>query len=224
MYRYETHLHTSPVSKCASATVREQLEYYKELGFAGVFITNHFIDGNTSAYRSLPYNAQLEYCFSDYEMALPIGKELDIQVLLGVEISYKGTDFLIYGLDKAWYLSHPEIMQMPQREKLNFLMESGALVIHAHPYREAGYIDHIRLYPRNVHGVEIYNACRKDLENQMAKTYAESYGLLPFAGSDNHHGRKQTELGGMVFSSPLADESDFVTRIKAGEGNLFTLK
>lgn len=27
MYKYETHLHTYPVSKCASAGVRETLEY-----------------------------------------------------------------------------------------------------------------------------------------------------------------------------------------------------
>lgn len=223
MYKYETHLHTFPVSRCAKVTVREQLEYYKSLGFAGVFITNHFLDGNTSADKPLSYEDQIEYYFSDYEAALPIGKELGIQVLLGVEMSYKGTDFLIYGLDKSWYLAHPEIMQMPQREKLTFLMEEGALVIHAHPYREAGYIDHIRLFPRNVHGVEVYNACRTELENKMAEAYAQSYTLLPFAGSDNHAGPAQKDLGGMEFSSPLADEADFANRIKAGEGTPFVL-
>ncbi len=223
MYKYETHLHTYPVSRCARVTVREQLEYYKSRGFAGVFITNHFLDGNTTADKSLSYEEQIGYYFSDYEAALPMGKELGIQVLLGVEISYKGTDFLIYGLDKAWYLAHPEIMGLPQREKLTFLMEQGALVIHAHPYREASYIDHIRLFPRSVHGVEIFNACRTDLENHMADLYAKNYGLLPFAGSDNHAGHAQKNLGGMEFSSPLLDEIDFVKRIKAGEGTPFTL-
>ena len=49
MYLYETHLHTSPVSRCAIATVRENLEYYKSIGYSGVFITNHhnhFINGS----------------------------------------------------------------------------------------------------------------------------------------------------------------------------------
>ena len=41
MLKYETHLHTSPVSKCAKASVRESLEFYKKAGYAGVFITNH---------------------------------------------------------------------------------------------------------------------------------------------------------------------------------------
>ena len=44
MYRYETHLHTFPVSRCAIASVEESLKYYKELGYDGVFITNHFPD------------------------------------------------------------------------------------------------------------------------------------------------------------------------------------
>ena len=45
-------------------------------------------------------------------------------------------DFLVYGLSKEWYLSHPEIMEMKKSEELKYLMENGALVIHAHPYRE----------------------------------------------------------------------------------------
>ena len=40
MYRYETHLHTAPVSRCAKSTVRQALECYKSLGYDGIFITN----------------------------------------------------------------------------------------------------------------------------------------------------------------------------------------
>ena len=61
MYRYETHLHTAPVSKCATATVQENLEFYKSIGFAGVFITNHFIDGNISIDKTEPYEKLIEY-------------------------------------------------------------------------------------------------------------------------------------------------------------------
>ena len=45
-FLYETHLHTLPVSRCGHYSVRENLEFYKSLGYEGVFITNHFIDGN----------------------------------------------------------------------------------------------------------------------------------------------------------------------------------
>ena len=224
MYRYETHLHTAPVSKCAHATVRENLEFYKSLGYAGVFITNHFIDGNINIDKSLPYAEKIEYFFSDFEQAKKIGEELGLQVFCGAEAAYKGTDFLIYGLDKAWFLAHPELEEMKKSEQLALFMEHGALVIHAHPFREAKYIDHIRLFPRLVHGVEVYNANRTEFENEMARQYAENYGLIPFAGSDNHKADQQLLLGGMGSETLLTDEADFVAKIKSREMKPFQIQ
>lgn len=222
MFKCETHLHTSPVSRCARATVEENLLFYKSLGYDGVFITNHFLDGNIQIDRSLPYEEQIAYFFSDYEQGVEIGEKLGIKVFPGVEITYGGTDFLIYGLDTQWYLQHPEILTMEKTEELTLMMESGALIIQAHPFREAGYINHIRLFPRHVHGVEIINGCRSEGENHMAKLYAEHYGLLPFAGSDNHTASAQKRLAGMSFDTPICTVEDFVERIKSGAGELFT--
>ena len=218
MYIYETHLHTSPVSKCAHASVRENLEFYKREGYSGVFITNHFLDGNINIDRSASYEERINYYFTDYEEGVDIGKEIGIDVFCGIEMSYKGTDFLVYGLEKEWFLAHPEIEDMKKTDELTLLREAGALVIQAHPYREARYIDHIRLFPRHVDGVETYNACRTDFENRMAEIYAESYGLLEFSGSDNHSGAEQKQLGGMAFDTPIADERDFIQRIIGGQG------
>ena len=95
MYKYETHLHTSPVSRCATATVRDSLAFYKSLGYDGVFITNHFLDGNINIDSSVSYQERIAFYFSDYEQGVETGKELDIKVFLGVESSYKGTDFLL---------------------------------------------------------------------------------------------------------------------------------
>ena len=46
MYKYETHCHTAPVSKCGKASVKDTVSFYKQLGYDGIFITNHFLDGN----------------------------------------------------------------------------------------------------------------------------------------------------------------------------------
>lgn len=224
MFKYETHLHTAPVSKCARATVRENLEFYKGLGYDGVFITNHFLDGNINIDKKLPYEEQIEFYFSDYEAALELGKEIGIKVFSGVELSYKGTDFLVYGLDKEWYLAHPEIMDMKKSEELPFLAEHGALIIQAHPFREAKYIDHIRLFPRCVHGVEVINACRDELENKMAELYARQYDLPPFAGTDNHVGEGRTKLAGMESEEPIVDEADFIQRYKDGMLRVFSFE
>lgn len=224
MYRYETHLHTSPVSKCARKTVRENVEYYKSAGYAGIFITNHFIDGNMDCDRASAYEERINLFFSDYEEGVRVGRELDFPVFCGIEMSYGGTDFLVYGLDKAWFLAHPEIDGMMKTDELTLMMEAGALIIQAHPFREASYINHIRLFPRHVHGVEIYNANRTDFENAMAEQYAQNYGLLPFAGSDNHMGGDQKKFGGMESDTPLLDEADFISRVKSGEMRLFKHK
>ena len=221
MYLYETHLHTTPVSRCAGATPEESVRYYKELGYAGLFITNHFIDGNINVDRSLPYAERIEFYFSDYEKGAEIGKQLGISVFAGVEMTYGGTDFLVYGLDKAWYLAHPEIEGMAKSKLLPMMIEAGALVIHAHPFREASYIDHIRLYPRCVHGVERFNASRSEFENKLAAQYTENYELIPFAGSDNHIASRLTTLGGMRLQKPAVDEADFVRAVLAGEASPF---
>lgn len=223
MYKYETHLHTAPVSKCGRATVEEQLAYYKSLGYEGVFVTNHFIDGNINMDRKAPYEDLIEFYFTDYERGLEVAADYGMKVFGGVELSNKGTDFLVYGLDKAWFLAHPEIREMKKSEELAFMREEGALIIQAHPYREAAYIDHIRLYPRQIEGVEIINSTRTELENKMARLYQENYELLPFAGSDNHSATKRKKLAGLSFETPLESEADFIARVRAQQFEIFEL-
>ena len=227
MYRYETHLHTWPVSKCGKATVRETLEAYKALGFAGVCITNHFINGNINIESNRSYEERIRFYFSDYEEACRIGQEIGLQVFGGVEMGHFGSDFLVYGLGKEWYLAHPEIEEMGETNMtglLTLLMEQGALVIHAHPFRERNYIDHIRLYPRHVHGVEVYNACNVELANEMALSYANGYGLRHFAGTDNHSAGNRQIFAGMESDTPLVDEDDFIKRILANQMKPFRLE
>ena len=95
-------------------------------------------------------------------------------------------------------------------------------MVQAHPFREASYIDHIRLYPDCVDGVEVINANRTERENTMAMLYAKTYAFIQTAGSDNHIGEKQVHLAGMEFETPLGCEDAYIKRLKRGEGNIFT--
>lgn len=215
-FRYETHLHTFPVSKCAKATVRENLEFYKKAGYDGVFITNHFIDCNINYDKTAPYEELIRFFFSDYEEALKVGQELGLKVFCGAEFGYKGSDFLVYGLDQEWFLAHPELMELKKSKQLELLAEHGAFIVHAHPFRDSSYIDHIRLFPKQVHGVEIYNANRTEFENEMARQYAINYQKLPFAGSDNHKAGLQPRFGGMEGAIPVENEQHFIELCKTG--------
>lgn len=223
MYRYETHLHSSPASKCGSYSVRDNMEFYKEIGYDGIFLTNHFVDANIGCDRTLPYADQIEFFFADIEEGQRLADEIGIKFFWGVETSYLGTDFLVYGLSKEWYLAHPEIMTMHRKSLLEMMAEDGALIVQAHPFREASYIDHVRLYPHSVHAVEIDNCGNKDFQNELAKQYADAYGLPYSAGSDNHNSRFIHRLAGVEFDTPLKDIDDFIARIKNGEAHTFSV-
>ena len=223
MYRYETHLHSAPVSKCGSYSVRDNMEFYKEIGYDGIFLTNHFLDANIGGDRSLPYEEQIEFFFTDIEEGIRLEEEIGIKFFWGVETSYLGTDFLVYGLSKEWYLTHPEIMTVTRKEMLTMMAEDGALIVQAHPFREASYIDHIRLYPYHVHAVEVDNCGNKDFQNEMALSYAKCYNLPCTAGSDNHISRYATRLAGVEFETPIQNIDDFIDRIKRGEGRTFSI-
>ena len=234
-YKYETHCHTSPVSKCGKASVEETVCFYKKLGYDGLFITNHFLDGNINPEaRQMQYCDQIDYYFSDYEKAAVLGSEIGIKVFPGVELSYKGTDFLIYGLDKEWYKVHPEILNMKKTDELALMMEEGGFVIQAHPYREAHYIDHIRLFPRSVHGIEVINSYQAREANEMAAIYAKQYGLLVTAGSDNHYGSRvferlrekgfRPEIAGMYSDTPVNSVDDYIAGVRSGELKVFSMR
>lgn len=222
MYKYETHLHTAPVSKCAKASARETLEFYKEQGYDGVFITNHFLDGNINIDRSESYENKINFYFSDYEDGVEIGREIGLKVFMGIETSYGGTDFLIYGLGKEWFLANPQVMDMPMKKKLELMAENGAFVVQAHPFRERDYIDHIRLFPRSVHAVEVINTSNTDFSNKMSKLYADMYQLPQVAGSDNHTGGNMKHLAGVETEDPINCEADYARMVKDGAAKIFT--
>jgi predicted metal-dependent phosphoesterase TrpH len=222
MYLYETHVHTAPLSACAKVGVYETLEFYKSAGYAGVFLTDHFIDGNIAhSLRNLPYDERIEAYFGAYDEAKLMGDSLGIDVFSAFEMSYKGTDFLVYGINKEWCLAHKDMDKMPKSELLSLMLADGALIIQAHPFREASYIDHIRLFPRHVHGVEVFNACRTDFENSLAAEYCKNYNLIPFAGTDNHVGADRARFGGMATDTPIKDVRDFISLVISGKAKPF---
>ena len=227
LYKYETHCHTSPVSRCASASPEDTVRFYKSAGYDGIFLTNHFLDGNINPeVRSLPFEEQIDYYFAGFDECAKLGAQIGLKVLPGVELSYLGTDFLIYGLDRKWYRARPEIMQMSKREELALMMEAGAFIVQAHPYREAHYIDHIRLFPRSVHAVEIINSNQAATANDMAALYARRYELLETCGSDNHWGPGifrhlrgkdlSDRIAGMCTDRPIESVEDYIAMVKSG--------
>lgn len=222
MYIYETHCHTAVSSRCGAGSAEEVAEMYAANGYSGIFVTDHFLNGNTTVHDVLPNGSYEEkvalYCDSYRrvkEAARRAGNGL--QVFFGLEYSYRGTDLLLYGWDEEKLKRFSEILSLKTSEFIPFARERGAFVVQAHPFRERDYIDHIRLFP-GAEGTEIFNATEDDRSNFLAQTYAKAYNKARTSGSDMHRPREQKELTGMAFETPLINESDFIARVRAGEG------
>ncbi len=187
LYKYETHIHTSQGSGCSMWRGSAIAERLHELGYSGVFITDHFFNGNSCVDRSLPWDVKVHLHCQGYEEAKKRGDELGLDVWLGWEFAYRGTEFLTYGLDKQFLLDNPQIMEMSLERYADFVHEKGGFVVQAHPFRQAGYIPCIRLYPDKVDGIEAINCGNSPDANERAQWYAKSFGLPMTGGSDAHH-------------------------------------
>jgi predicted metal-dependent phosphoesterase TrpH len=217
MYFYETHLHTLEGSACGEVAAADYIDYMIVKGFTGMAVTDHFFNGNCAVDKNLRWEEKCERYCEGYKDAKRVGEQIGLSVFFGMEYSYFGTDLLVYGLDEAWLKANPQIMQMGVKEFMGFVYENGGLIVHAHPFREAGYIDTIRLYPYDVDAVEVFNAGNRDPKfDQRADLYAESYGLVKVAGSDRH----DTVLGGRcatVFAQKLQSIDDYMRLVRLGK-------
>ena len=174
-YRYDLHVHTYKGSACAKSPAAELADFYKEKGYAGLVVTDHFYAGNTRVDRSLPWPEWLKGFKEGYEHMKARGDEIGLSVVYGWEYSFHGIDFLTFGLDNDWLLEHPEVKDMDIVDYLNLARGSGAYVIHAHPFFEAHYIPYIRLLPHHVDAVEVCNAPKRGFFNDRAMEYATAY-------------------------------------------------
>lgn len=214
-YLYETHLHTSEGSNCGKVPGAEMARKFKEAGYTGIVVTDHFIGGNTAIDRSLPWDQWVEGFCKGYENAKAEGDKIGLQVFFGWESGYEGTEFLIYGLDKQWLKEHPQIRDCSIEEQYALVHADGGIVIHAHPFRVEPYIKEIRLFPDHVDAVEAINATHSSIFsvshinpmwNDQAMAYAKAYDLPVTAGSDQH--KPAMICGGMIFSRKMADIHD----------------
>lgn len=222
-YKYETHMHTREASACASSTGAEMARAHKQAGYTGIFVTDHFFNGNSAIPRELPWQERVERFCLGYEHAREEGERIGLQVFFGFEYAYHGAEFLVYNLDKQWLLAHENIDLGSPRQALLQMHQSGAFVIQAHPFRERNYIDHIQLFPRDIDGVEAVNAAHLGEEgrrmNQRALAYARMFDLPATAGSDSHSVGCLFG-GGVEVPEKLKTPLDYLTNLQAGRVRL----
>ncbi|MGI6188984.1 MAG: histidinol-phosphatase [Clostridiales bacterium] len=224
-YKYETHLHTSEVSKCARSTGAEMARAFNKAGYAGIFVTDHFFNGNCAISTKLDWEQQVDLFMRGYESAKEEGDKLGLDVFFGWEFTLQpyAADFLTYNLDKEFLLAHPYVDRLSIEEYSWLVRKNGGLLIHAHPYREAEYIH----YPPNpkphlVDGVEVNNniSDSPNNNNHLAWELALKYPhLVRISGADIHNA-DLAGLAGVAFRYRIKDTRHFVDALRAGDAYL----
>ena len=213
-FLYETHMHTSEVSACAGSTAEEQVFAYKNRGYAGIIVTDHFINGHSTCPRYLPWNRKMKHILSGYNKAKIVGDKCGIDVFLGWEFTVKGSDFLTYGLDLDFLLSNPNCDKLAIEDYSKLVRKHGGYLAQAHPFRDKWYIDH--KCPVDHHlldGVEVYNALDSSESNKNSLAFAERHGLAMQAGSDSHSAEIY-HCGGIKLDKKASSIHDIIEALK----------
>lgn len=188
MFKYDTHLHTSQASACARSKGSELARAYKEKGYTGIFVTDHFFNGNTAVDKSLSWKDRISLFCSGYDDAKEEGDKIGLDVFFGFEYCVNGAEFLVYNLDKRWLLEHEDIDISEPKSALLQMRYDGGFVVQAHPFRQRFYIPEIKLYPDLTEAVEVYNGAhaKEPVFDERALWFAQSFDLPGTAGSDTH--------------------------------------
>lgn len=212
---YETHLHTCDASKCGVVHGEDYIPFMMKRGYSGLFVTDHFFNGNTCVPADLSWEERVEIYCSGYERALKAAEGLDFLVMFGIEFNFEKDEYLIYGVDKKWLLDNECIMTMTRKELQECVHKAGGIMIQAHPYRERDYISEIRLGLGACDGIEVYNAGNSANMNALGYEYCSKYGLPMTAGSDIHN-ITEKDMGGMLFEKKIESAQDYVKAFKEG--------
>lgn len=221
-YKIEMHLHTAGNSVCAKTEPKEIAKIYRNAGYDGVVVTNHF---NRHIYNKYfeggDKSDKLARFFKSYRDMQNNAEGLD--VYFGVELALKDdhyhyasnrhcAELLIYGITEDEFTECADrIIDMDYPEFKAFASNKGWLVIQAHPHRQR-----TKLIPAEyVDGIEVYNANPRQFNyNILARRTLKKRRSLFTAGSDFH---QPQDVGVcLVAERQPCDEKDLADMIRQG--------
>jgi len=218
MYLYEMHCHALPCSACGGIQPEDLVRGMKDVGYAGMVLTDHFYHGNTGIRRTLPWADFVAAYEESYLRAKAVGDQLDFDVLFGIEEGIGDCkEALIYGLTPQFLYDHPEMRDCDLPHLSRIVREAGGFFVQAHPFRVRDYIPRPwePLDPELFDGAEIYNACNPPLDNLRAVNWAQENGLPAIAGSDRHY-MGHCENFGIVIPHRVRTEAELAEVLRDG--------
>lgn len=187
MYKTELHAHTWPVSRCAQSTAAQVAEDYIQNGYSTLVLTNHmspsFFEWAQQEGLS-SWREQADLFLSDYRsMRKHAGDKLCVLLGMEVRVHPNMNDYLVYGIDEEFVCRMGNIMELSIDGLSRLVHDAGGLIYQAHPFRNGMTVTD----PRLLDGIETANCCRShDSRNEIAKAWAQRFGLRGICGSDYH--------------------------------------
>jgi len=219
-YLYETHMHTSEVSGCAINSAAQQVIAYKNRGYTGIIITDHFINGYTTCPKNLSWEKKMMHFISGHDEAKKTGDRHGLDVFFGWEFTIRGADFLTYGLDLDFLLANPDLDRLSIEEYSALVRKCGGYLAQAHPYRDEYYIEHnYPVQPNLLDGVEVYNAMDSRKTNERAFAFAMEHDLPMQSGTDSHR-TSGYDFRGIILREKAENIHDIIEAIKSKDVKL----
>lgn len=209
----QLHLHTAEGSRCGRAGGAEMARACKDAGYSLMVVTDHFFNANTSAKPHWRWPRKVDTLMAGYRAAKEEGDRIGLTVLFGWETMNDGPEFLTYGLGEDYLLKNPDLADLSAQEYLLRIERDGGFVTHAHPYREAFYIEPFVPPHSHLEAFEVYNAHQDDRHNAPALRDARKYGLIELAGSDAHS-VDRVASGAMRLPYPVRDMDSLIAALR----------
>jgi|SRR5665647_1041177 len=213
MFKYDVHVHTSETSSCGKVPAVQVVRMYKDAGYKGIIITDHYYDGYFDNIEFISWEAKMNMWLKGYKIAKSKGDEIGLTVILGMEVRFYNSpnDYLVYGTDETLLKNNPELYMLGLEKFKTFAEDNRLLIYQAHPYRP----NITAAPPKLLDGVEVYNGNpRHNSHNDSALEFAIDNNLKMLSGSDFHQ-IEDIARGGLMLKQRINTVSELLGVLKA---------
>ncbi|MBR6780817.1 MAG: PHP domain-containing protein [Clostridia bacterium] len=215
MFKYEIHCHTRETSVCATAAAADMVKMYREHGYDGIVVTDHFSPMTFPPTKLFCPQKHTDFYFRGYRAAKKAAENTDFTVLPGCEIRFYATinDYLLFGDVENFLKNNGNLLRAYPKKLSQLCRSQGILMIQAHPFREWM----SRCNPAYLDGVEVANGKDSPEERAKALAWAQKNNITLCTGGGDFHHTKKPLMGGILTEQRIDSTQTLVHILQAGE-------
>jgi predicted metal-dependent phosphoesterase TrpH len=213
--KYDMHVHTAEVSPCGMVTASKLVRLYKQTGYHGIVITDHYFDEYFISLGRISWEEKIENFLRGYRNARAEGQKIGLTIILGIELRFieNSNDYLIYGIDESFLMNNKELYKLGLTRFRELIKNEDIFIYQAHPFRSW-----VRpADPTLLDGVEVFNGNPRQInKNHRALEFATTYDLKMISGSDFHQ-REDLAKGGIIIEKQISTSAELYRILRSNE-------